>query len=235
MQREFLDIAAHELRTPIEPILGLTEILRSDQTKDRAAVEELLDVIARNAKRLHRLADDILDVTKIASQSLELKKELINVNDVISNTVQEINNQIDPDVKVELVFIPRDNDIISVEADKARLTQVIFNLLTNAVKFTKKSGGTVSITLEEEKKDTGPQKVAVVTIKDSGTGINQEILPRLFEKFASKSSQGTGLGLFISKSIIEAHGGKIWAKNNTEDKGAPFAFSLPSAKTRVTE
>jgi signal transduction histidine kinase len=158
MQREFLDIAAHELRTPIEPILGLTEILRSDQTMDRAPVEELLDVIDRNAKWLQRLADDILDVTKIASQSLELKKELINVNDVISNTVQEINNQIDPDVKVELVFIPRDNDIISVEADNARLTQVIFNLLTNAVKFTKKGGGTVSITLEEEKKRHRPSK-----------------------------------------------------------------------------
>ena len=231
MQKEFLDIAAHELRTPIEPILGLTGVLRSDKTMDRAAVEELLDVIARNAKRLQRLADDILDVTKIESQSLELKKELINVNDVISNTVQEINNQIDHDVKIELVFIPRDHDIISVEADKARLTQVIFNLLTNAVKFTKK-GRHVSITLEEEK-NNGPQKLAVVTVKDSGTGINQEILPRLFEKFASKSSQGTGLGLFISKSIIEAHGGKIWAKNNTEDKGATFAFSLPSAKTRV--
>ena len=151
---------------------------------------------------------------------------------MISNTVQEINNQIDHDVKIELVFIPSDHDIISVEADKARLTQVIFNLLTNAVKFTKKGGGTVSITLEE-KKDNGPQKLAVVTVKDSGTGINQEILPRLFEKFTSKSSQGTGLGLFISKSIIEAYGGKIWVKNNTEDKGATFAFSLPSAKTTV--
>jgi signal transduction histidine kinase len=198
---------------------------------DRAAEEELLDVIARNAMRLQRLADDILDVTKIESQSLELKKELINVNDVISNTVQEINNQTDHDVKVELVYIPRDHDIIFVEADKARLTQVIFNLLTNAVKFTKKAGGTVSIAIEEEKQ--GPQKLAVVTVKDSGTGINQEILPRLFEKFASKSCQGTGLGLFISKSIIEAHGGKIWAKNNTEDNGATFAFSLPSAQTRV--
>jgi signal transduction histidine kinase len=231
MQKEFLDIAAHELRTPIEPILGLTGVLRSDKTMDRAAEEELLDVIARNAMRLQRLADDILDVTKIESQSLELKKELINVNDVISNTVQEINNQTDHDVKVELVYIPRDHDIIFVEADKARLTQVIFNLLTNAVKFTKKAGGTVSIAIEEEKQ--GPQKLAVVTVKDSGTGINQEILPRLFEKFASKSCQGTGLGLFISKSIIEAHGGKIWAKNNTEDNGATFAFSLPSAKTRV--
>jgi two-component system sensor histidine kinase VicK len=233
MQKEFLDIAAHELRTPLEPILGLTGVLRSDKTMDRAAEEELLDVIARNAMRLQRLADDILDVTKIESQSLELKKELINVNDVISNTVQEINNQIDHDVKVELVYIPRDHDIIFVEADKARLTQVIFNLLTNAVKFTKKAGGTVSITIEEEKQDTGPQKLAVVTVKDSGTGINQEILPRLFEKFASKSCQGTGLGLFISKSIIEAHGGKIWAKNNTEDNGATFAFSLPSAKTFI--
>jgi signal transduction histidine kinase len=179
---------------------------------------------------LQRLADDILDVTKIESQTLELKKELINVNDVISNTVQEINNQIDHYVKVELVFIPRDHGIIFVEANKARLTQVIFKLLTNAVKFTKKGDGTVSITIEEEKQDNGPQKL--VTVKDSGTGINQEILPRLFEKFASKSSQGTGLGLFISKSIIEAHGGKIWT-NNTVAKGATFAFSLPSAKTRV--
>lgn len=208
MQKEFLDIAAHELRTSIEPILGLTGVLRSDKTMDRTAEEELLDVIARNAMKLQRLADDILDVTKIESQSLELKKELINVNDVISNTIQEINNQTDHDVEVELVYIPRDHDIIFVEADKARLTQVIFNTLTNAVKFTKKAGGTVSITIEE-KQDSGPQKLAIVTVKDSGRGINQEILPRLFENFGSKSCQGTGLGLFISKSIIEVHGRKI--------------------------
>ena len=148
MQKEFLDIAAHELRTPIEPILGLTGVLRSDKTMDRAAQEELLDVIARNAKRLQLLADDILDVTKIESQSLELKKELINVNDVISNTVEKIKNQIDHDENVELVYNSIDHNIIFVEADKARITQVISNLLTNAVKFTKK--GMVFIGIEEE-------------------------------------------------------------------------------------
>ncbi len=227
MQKEFLDIAAHELRTPIQPILGLIDILRSNKTIGRAVQEELLDVIARNAKRLERLAEDILDVTKIEGQSLHLKKELINVNDIISNTVQEIKNQVGNDEKVELVNNSIYHNIVFVEADKARITQVISNLLNNAIKFTKK-GGIVFIGMEEEnKQDNGPQKFVVVTVKDTGTGIDPEMLPRLFEKFASKSCQGTGLGLFISKSIVEAHGGKIWAENNSDGNGATFTFSLP--------
>jgi two-component system, OmpR family, sensor histidine kinase VicK len=230
MQQEFINIAAHELRTPIQPILGLTDVLRSDKTLDRAAQEELLDVIVRNAKRLQRLADDILDVTKIESHSLLLKKELINLNDIISNTVQEIKGH---DVKVELIYNPEDHNIIFVEADKARLIQVISNLINNAVKFTKKCGGTVSIGLEEEnKQDNGAQKLVVVTVKDTGTGIDPEILPRLFTKFVSKSFQGTGLGLFISKSIVEEHGGRIWAKNNSDGRGAIFMFSLPVTKNK---
>src|SRR6266487_1193023 len=228
MQQEFINIAAHELRIPIQPILGLTDVLRSDKTLDRAAQEELLDVIVRNAKRLQRLADDILDVTKIESHSLLLKKELINLNDIISNTVQEIKGQ---DVKVELIYNPEDHNIIFVEADKARLIQVISNLINNAVKFTKAGGGTVSIGIEEEnKQDNGAQKLVVDTVKDTGTGIDPEILPRLFTKFVSKSFQGTGLGLFISKSIVEEHGGKIWAKNNSDGRGAIFMFSLPVTK-----
>jgi len=228
MQKEFINVAAHELRTPIQPILGLTDVLRSDKTMDRAAQEELLDVIVRNAKRLQQLADDILDVIKIESQSLPLKKELINLNDIISNTVQEIKGH---DVKVELIYNPEDHNIIFVEADKARLTQVISNLVNNAIKFTKKGGGTVSIGIEEENKhDNGAQKLVVVTVKDTGTGIDPEILPRLFTKFVSKSFQGTGLGLFISKSIVEEHGGKIWAKNNSDGRGAIFMFSLPVTK-----
>jgi len=228
MQQEFINIAAHELRIPIQPILGLTDVLRSDKTLDRAAQEELLDVIVRNAKRLQRLADDILDVTKIESHSLLLKKELINLNDIISNTVQEIKGQ---DVKVELIYNPEDHNIIFVEADKARLIQVISNLINNAVKFTKAGGGTVSIGIEEEnKQDNGAQKLVVVTVKDTGTGIDPEILPRLFTKFVSKSFQGTGLGLFISKSFVEEHGGKIWAKNNSDGRGAIFMFSLPVTK-----
>ncbi len=223
MQKEFLDIAAHELRTPIQPILGLTAILRSNKRMNRAEQEELLDVIVRNAKRLQLLADDILDVTKIEGQSLQLKKEIINVNDIISNTVEKIKNQLGHDENVELVYNSL-NHIVFVEADKARITQVISNLLNNAIKFTKK--GMVFIGIEENKQES-LQKFVVVTVKDTGTGIDSEILPRLFEKFASISCIGTGLGLFISKSIVEAHDGRIWAENNADGKGATFTFSLP--------
>ena len=225
MQKEFLDIAAHELRTPIQPILGLTEILLSNKRIDRAAQEEKLNVIARNAKRLKLLTDDILDVTKIEGQALQLKKELINVNHIISNTVEKIKNQMGHDENVELVVNSPDHNVIFVEADKARITQVISNLLNNAIKFTKR--GTVFISIEEIKQDNNLQKFLVVTVRDTGTGIDSEMLPRLFEKFASKSCKGTGLGLFICKSIVEAHGGRIWGENNSNGKGATFSFSLP--------
>jgi two-component system, OmpR family, sensor histidine kinase VicK len=229
MQKEFLDIAAHELRTPIQPILGLTEILLSGKKIDRAAQEEKLNVIARNAKRLKLLTDDILDVTKIEGQALQLRKELINVNQVISSTVEKIKNQLGHDENAELVFSSLDHNVVFVEADKARISQVISNLLNNAIKFTKR--GTVFIRIEEIKQDNNLQKFVAVTVKDTGTGIDSEMLPRLFEKFASKSCKGTGLGLFICKSIVEAHGGTIWAQNNADGKGATFSFSLPIQPT----
>jgi nitrogen-specific signal transduction histidine kinase len=225
MQKEFLDIAAHELRTPIQPILGLTEFLLSDKGMDRTAQEEKLNVIARNAKRLKLLTDDILDVTKIEGQALQLKKELINVNQIISSSVEKIKDQMGHDENVELVFNSLDHNVVFVEVDKARITQVISNLLSNAIKFTKR--GMVVIGLEENKQDNNLQKFVAVTVKDTGTGIDSEMFPRLFEKFASKSCKGTGLGLFICKSIVEAHGGRIWAENNADGKGATFTFSLP--------
>jgi signal transduction histidine kinase len=161
-------------------------------------------------------------------KSLNKVIHVMSLHKIYSNTVQEIKGR---DVKVELIYNPEDHNIIFVEADKPRLTQVISNLVNNAVKFTKKDGGTVSIGIEEEnKQDNGAQKLVVVTVKDTGTGIDPEILPRLFTKFVSKSFQGTGLGLFISKSIVEEHGGKIWAKNNSDGRGAIFMFSLPVTK-----
>jgi signal transduction histidine kinase len=234
MQKEFIDVAAHELRTPIQPILGLTGILRSnnisrDKKTSVAQQDELLDIIMRNARRLQRLADDILDVTKIESESLNLKKEFFNLNDVITNSVDDIitniakKNQQQTDL-IKLVYQPRD---IFIEADKSRITQVISNILDNAVKFSRanfKEDGVGIIYINTEKLD-GSQ--AIVSIKDTGIGVDPEIMPRLFEKFASKSFQGTGLGLYICKSIVEAHGGKIWAENNTDGNGATFAFSLP--------
>jgi two-component system sensor histidine kinase VicK len=247
MQKDFINVASHELRTPIQPILGLSEVLHA-KIKDTEQ-RQLLDIIKRNAKRLQRLTENILDVTKMESQSLKLNKERFNLNDVITNTIddmilnREFKNKKNDDDNIDdikLLYEPKD---IFVEADRIRLTQVIYNLLSNAIKFTKKGRIIISI---EKKKDT--KEEVVVSIKDTGIGIDSEILPKLFSKFASKSYQGTGLGLFICKSIVESHGGKIWAENNDNDhdndnnnnnnnnnnsiadskeKGSTFYFTLP--------
>jgi len=229
MQKEFINIAAHELRTPVQPILGLSDVLLSKKG-DIEQYRELLDAIKRNSKRLQRLTENILDVTKIESQSLQLKKERFSLNEIIRNVINDVNNQAElrtnsNDNVVTILFEPKQNVI--VEADKVRIYEVISNLLKNAIKFTKEGPVTIAGT---EKMDYTKEEV-VVSIKDTGTGIDPEILPRLFTKFATKSITGTGLGLFISKNIVEAHGGKIWAENNSDGKrGATFYFSLPLSK-----
>jgi two-component system, OmpR family, sensor histidine kinase VicK len=223
MQKEFINVAAHELRTPIQPILGLADILRSKQT-DGGPEAEYLDVIIRNAKRLQRLTENILDISRIESKSLDLKKESFNLSEMILNAIDESNNTVKEhkDTNLKLKFIDSKEGMF-IEADKSRINQVISNLLSNAIKFTDE--GTVSITAVPNINEI------VVSITDTGPGIDSEILPRLFTKFATKSRTGTGLGLFISKSIIDAHGGKIWGKNNyPEGKGATFGFSLPPHK-----
>jgi len=223
MQKEFINVAAHELRTPIMPILGDAEFIENqfNGVKNTVEVEkEEVASIIRNAKRLDQLASDILDVTKIESNSLRLNKEEFNLNEIITLVVKEIRNLIvNNDAGPENVTIHYNPKDIFVVADKGRLTQVLFNLLGNAVKFTEKGNIFVDV---EEKADQ-----LVVNIRDTGRGIHSEILPRLFTKFATKSERGTGLGLFISKSIVEAHGGKIWAQNNVNESGATFKFSLP--------
>src|SRR5215213_3628499 len=219
MQNEFINIAAHELRTPIQPILGLSETLKSE-IKDNEQLT-LIDAISRNAKRLRRLTENILDVTRIESKSLKLHKEQFNLNDVIVNTINDITGKRYFNNKKDDIKILYETKDIIVKADKERLSQVIFNLLSNAIKFTKEGGGSISVNTEKE------DNHILVSVKDTGSGIDSEILPRLFTKFATKSFEGTGLGLFISKSIIEAHGGKIWAENNSNRNGATFSFSLP--------
>jgi two-component system, OmpR family, sensor histidine kinase VicK len=231
MQKEFINIAAHELRTPIQPILGLSEVLQS-KIKDTKQIQ-LLDAIIRNAKRLQQLTEDILVVSKIESQSLNLHKQQFNINDIISNVVQDYTKQIEKgnnsNSNVNLSYKPTTaDDKLVVDVDKARIVQVISNILGNAVKFTKGKGSRITITTEMKQ-----NQEVIIKIKDTGTGIDQEILPRLFSKFASKSYQGTGLGLYISKSIIEAHGGRMWAENNNNnniggEKGATFYFTLPT-------
>jgi signal transduction histidine kinase len=220
MKDEFINIAAHELRTPIQPILGLSELLHSKIKEDNAEQRELLDVTIRNAKRLKRLTDEILDVTKIESQSLKLKKEGFNLNDIIVDCINDITIKrysANREKGVRLSYVPKD---IFLEADKERISQVISNLLSNAIKFTNE--GSISIVSAKSNND-----MVIISVKDNGQGIAPEILPSLFSKFVSKSFEGTGLGLYISKSIVEAHGGKIWAENNLDNKGATFTFTLP--------
>ncbi|HET7392049.1 MAG TPA: ATP-binding protein [Nitrososphaeraceae archaeon] len=227
MQKEFINIAAHELRTPIQPILGLTANLLSHAKDTEQA--KLLEVVSRNAKRLKRLTEDILDVTKNESQSLHLKKERFNLNDILINSIDDtMSNKQSSKIEKNLIKLqyhqPQD---VFVEADKGRISQVIHNLLDNAVKFT--NIGTITISIQIKKEDEKGD--VVVRVKDTGSGIDPEIIPRLFTKFATKSETiGTGLGLFISKSIVESHGGRIWAESKTDGNGATFCFSLPLSK-----
>jgi signal transduction histidine kinase len=244
-QQEFVNVAAHELRTPIQPIITLSDVL-VHKLKD-SETREIVDIIIRSAKRLQRLSEDILDITRIESGLLSLNKERFDLKKVISCIVDDYRNQITTSNKnIRLICgfdrgdgmqegqlgeedqehihhmqsLIQDNHPIIVEADKGRITQVIDNLLNNAVKFT--NDGTISVLTENK------EGQAIVSVRDNGQGIDADVLPKLFSRFASKSEiGGTGLGLFISKSIIEAHSGRIWAENNADGRDATFSFSLP--------
>lgn len=240
VQREFINITAHELRTPIVPIITLTELLYSiikkenqsekNLSKENEKKQEFLQVILRNCYRLYRLTEDILDVTKIESETLKLNKERVELNEIIGNVINDYKEIVSKkrygSDHVTLVFEPSKENIF-VKADKGRLTQVLSNILDNALKFTKE--GNIIISTKKSKNEE-----LMVSIKDSGTGIDPEILPQLFKKFATKSEQGTGLGLFISKNIIEAHGGIMWGENNSESNGSTFYFTLPTEKSNKT-
>jgi signal transduction histidine kinase len=211
MQSEFINVAAHELRTPTQAIIGYSDLL---YLKPESR-EEAIKAIARNAERLERLTHDILDVTRIEGNRLDLNKETFDISEVIDSAVEDAKRRLDHD----RIAFSYDIRKIMIEADRTRISQVVSNLLTNAAKFTK--NGTIYISAKNIDGEL------VVSVKDPGTGIDPQILSRLFTKFTTKSHTGTGLGLFISKSIIEAHNGKIWAENNQDSKGATFTFRLP--------
>jgi signal transduction histidine kinase len=227
VHRQFINVAAHELRSPIQPILGLAEILRSRKEKETdEKQDELLVIIIRNAKRLKELTENILDITRIENQSLNLHKEVVNIDELISKALEDIKSQTNYKKSIRLIYDDSKKESFSpllVEADRGRLIQVISNLLSNAIKFTKEEG---TITVATEKRSNN-MDLLLVRVKDTGTGIDDDIMPRLFEKFVTRSEKGIGLGLFISKSIIEVHGGRIWAENNADGKGATFTFTLP--------
>jgi two-component system, OmpR family, sensor histidine kinase VicK len=218
MKTEFINVAAHELRSPIQPVLGLSEFLLN-QVGNIEQYRDLLNAINRNAKRLQQLTENILDVSKIESHTLELHKEKVNINEKIRKVINDVNCQIHNSDKLKIVFLEPENSVYV--GDKIRLYQTIANLLTNAIKFTKEGTISISAGLKHNTNEL------IISVSDSGEGIHPVIMPRLFTKFATKSNMGTGLGLFISRNIIEAHGGRIWAENNADRKGATFSFSLP--------
>ena len=216
MQKEFINIVSHEMKTPTQAILGYSELLEQHPENN----SEILASLKRNANRLQRLTNDILELSRIESQTLRLNKEKVNMNEKIRNVINDVKGQIQNPDKLKIAFSETKYPIY-VQADKTRLYQVIANLLTNAIKFTEE--GTISISANI--KDNNNE--LIVTVTDTGEGIHSDILPRLFTKFATKSNIGTGLGLYISKNIVASHGGKMWAENNSDGRGATFSFSLP--------
>ena len=275
-QKELMDIAGHELRTPVQALFGNFELIEMDipsllqnplegkddtykefesLVKDKPRLEQFANRLIstyRNSQRLEKLVNNILDMSKIDNNRLKLNKESFNINEKIQNVIKDVLTKTNLSslhanlsTPIEIVFEPKE-DPITVFADKVRIFEVLSNLINNAIKFS--DGESIIISaiksqnnegyanhvdfkdLENVESDNRKKKdgqFLLVSIKDKGKGIDEEILPRLFNKFVTRSTQGTGLGLFIAKNIIESHGGRIWAQNNLDEKGATFSFSLP--------
>jgi signal transduction histidine kinase len=246
IQKEFINTAAHELRTPIQPIIGITHLIKN-KTKDNEQITEYCDIVIRNATRLKKLAENILETSRIESNTLRLEREHFELDRLILDVVKGYSNPLDKEKKVKFEFDGPYHQC-TIYGDKVRIGQVVCNLIDNSIKFVSMDGdgdkemtqGIISIKIEKtkiNKKRDSPindnngireeGSFVTVSVMDNGRGIDKEIMPKLFTKFVSKSFQGTGLGLYISKSIIEAHGGRIWAKNNEDGKGSTFLFRLP--------
>jgi signal transduction histidine kinase len=254
LQKEFINIASHELRTPTQAILGYSTLVR----RHPEMREEMLSYIERNAVRLQGLINNILDVSRIESRTLKLSKEKFNINEKIRNVIDDIQSKREEYDEIKIIFDEQEANPIIVEADKLKIYEVVSNLLVNAVKFTNKQrvidasntrsngrnvdyntdynviiASKVKFNQSYNKDNTGNitreagRDEVVISIKDRGTGIDPDIQDKLFSKFVTKSDTGSGLGLYISKGIVEAHGGKIWAENNSDGNGATFIFSLP--------
>lgn len=226
LKTEFLSIASHELKTPIQPILLYAEMAKyGDVEKDVA-----IDVILRQATILKQLSHDILEVSRIESKNLKLNLKKVKIEDLLKASISSQGPKFGLDVQVVLDM---DDETTTANIDASRISQVINNLLDNAAKFTKEGQVTIRVRTVAQQ-EAGQKKMLEIIISDNGPGIPEDMLPMLFTKFSTKdigglNSHGTGLGLFICKGIVETHGGKIWAMNNKDGKGATFTFTLPLA------
>ena len=228
-QRQFLNIAAHELRNPIQPILGLAEVMLSNKNLNVIQQEELLRIIVNNAKKLQFLTNNLLDVARIDENLFSLDLQELDIVQLANDVINEMKNQI-TDKKIKIILKCSD-DSLNVIGDKIRLNQVLLNLINNSIKYSNEGDIIVSINKssnshENSTSNENNSKFALVQIIDKGLGISPTIIQKLFSKFTKGSKMGTGLGLFICKNIVEGHGGKIWAKNNP-DKGSTFSFTIP--------
>ena len=227
MQREFINIAAHELRTPIQALLGITDLIESktDIRKEKVELSRaIIEMMIRNVTRLERLSANILDASRIESNTLKLNKEVFDLNQKVLQVIDDLKITTYRERKNIKIVSNSISDKLEIYADKSRIFEVLSNLIRNSIRFSDEEEATIIVNVEQK------EGYAVVEVRDNGRGIDPEIIPKLFTKFATKSYQGIGLGLYISKSIVEAHGGKIWAENNRNGKGATFTFTLPVQK-----
>jgi two-component system sensor histidine kinase VicK len=233
-QRQFLNIAAHELRNPIQPILGLAEVMLSNKNLNVIQQEELLRIIINNAKKLHFLTNNLLDVARIDENLFSLELQEFDIVGLANEVIKEVRNQITNNKKIQ-INLQCTEKFLNVIGDKIRLNQVFLNLINNAIKYTDEGDILVSIKRgnnngnNSNSNNNENDTVALIQIIDKGLGIQEDIKQKLFSKFTKGTKVGTGLGLFICKNIVESHGGKIWAENNI-DKGATFSFTIPTTK-----
>ena len=232
LKEEFVNVAAHELRNPICPIIASAELatesirkLRGEVKADNLTLDDLnenISVIARNASKLYKLSEDILQVSRIESGSFTLHLEQVEIKNLLETAIQDARkNVLTGNKPVDIRLDYRLADRFIIFCDSSKINQVLYNLLDNAVRFTENGTITVSAVKFDDSS-------LVFKVEDSGIGISPEIKIRLFEKFVSRSNGGTGLGLYLSKRIIDAHGGKIGGINNESRVGATFFFTLPT-------
>lgn len=220
---EFLAMLAHELRTPLAPILSAVQILRR-QAADNPMVQRAREVVERQALHQARLLEDLLDVSRITRGKIELRRRHVSVGDAVTEALEATRGLIQ--AKAQIIEVMLSDEPIFVDADPTRLTQVITNLVNNAAKYTH-AGGRISIACAREGEQT------VVVVRDNGSGIPREMLSRIFDLFAqaepstARTHGGLGIGLTLVKNLVEMHGGTVVARSRGRGTGSEFEVRLP--------